>query len=1072
MFISNIAIRRPLFTAMVILAMIVFGTVALLGLGVELFPDVDFPIVSVITTLRGADPETMESRVSDIIEESVNTLSGIKTLKSTSAEGYSLVLVEFQLEKDIDVAYQEVQARVNTIRAQLPTDIDDPIIEKFDPDTAPIMTLVVSGDLGPRELYEIADKQIKDRIQRISDVGSVRIIGGRDRKLWLWLDPIRLQQHNLTVQDVRYALLRQHVEMPGGRIEQERQELVTRTKAEFQSAADIDELIVHQSGSTTIRLKDIGRTEDGLEELRSYAQRGDKPCISLQIRRQSGTNTVRVAHDVKAEIEELKTELAPRGVQLDIAIDTSIYIEQSVSEVYHHLLIGGALAVLTVLVFLLNFRSTFISAMVLPTSILATFMMLAVMGFTLNFMTLMALTLAIGLLIDDAIVVQENIMRHVQEGKPAAFAAEFATREIGLAVLATSLSVVAVFMPTAFTKGIVGRFFFPFGLTVSFAVLISMFVSFTLDPMLSSRLLKKQVHQNIVFRFLERVFQATERAYDVVLGWCIRHRLAVVALAIVMFVVSMSLGRFIKAEFEPKADQSEFEVIARAPLGASLARTREIMEEVRERVAGLPEIAYVTYAIGSGDQQKVNEASMYIRMLDKRQRQAKGLRSQRQFMEYVREKLAGVPDAKISVQEVNSMGGSGWKMAEVQYELLGPDLDVLEKLAAGHLERMRKHPGYKDLDTSYETGRPEASIFIDRERAAELGVSPMDIADTIRCAIGGVDVAKFRAGQDRYDIALRFLESGRNDMSSLLTLRVPSTRGEAVELRNVARVVPTAIPVQIERFNRQRQITVLANLVSEGPDRKVLGDAIQEIEGFTREIGLPQGGYTTTWSGMADIMEESFGNLFFTMILSVIVTYMVLTAQFESLVHPFTIMLSLPLAFVGAMGALLFFGQTLNIFVLMAFIFLLGLVTKNAILLIDYTNTLRDRDGLPRDEALRKAGPVRLRPILMTTFAMFFGMLPSAVGTGEGSETRQPMAIAIIGGLVSSTLLTLLVVPVVYSLLDPISEWIRRRFLETHSEPVPVEALGPEFSSPLPLHEHVPGNGDSAHAAGSSHTVR
>ena len=1037
MFISNIAIRRPLFTTMIICAMLVFGAVSLMGLGVDLFPKVDFPIVTIVTTLRGADPETVESRVSDIIEESVNTLSGIKTLRSTSAEGYSLVLVEFQLEKNIDVAYQEVQARVNTIRAQLPTDVDDPIIDKFDPDAAPIMTLVVSGDLSDRELYHIADKQIKDRLQRIRDVGSVKIVGGRDRKLWLWLDPMRLQQHNLTVQDVRAALLRQHVEMPGGRIEQARQELVTRTKAEFTSADELNDLILAQGDGVTLRLKDVGYAEDGLEELRSYSQRDDKPCIALQIRRQSGTNTVQVARDVKAEIASLKGELAAQGVRLDLAVDTSVYVERSVNEVFHHLIVGGALAVFTVLIFLLNFRSTFISAMVLPTSVMATFMMLAVMGFTLNFMTLMALTLAIGLLIDDAIVVQENIMRHVQEGKPAAFAAEFATKEIGLAVLATSLSVVAVFLPTAFTKGIIGRFFFPFGLTISFAVLISMLVSFTLDPMLSSRMLRKQTHQNAIFRALERAFFLTERIYARVLAVCLRHRLLVVGAAFLLFVASLGLGSLVKMEFAPREDRSEFDVLVRAPLGSSLARTKDIMEQMRARLAGTPEIAYLFYTIGAGDQQKVNEASMYVRMLDKTDRIRKGLRSQGDFMEFIRDRLKGLPDTRISVQEANATGGTGWKMAEIQYELLGPDLGVLEKLAADHLARLRPDPGYKDLETSYEAGRPEATILPNRERAAELGVWPNDVADTIRAAIGGVDVAKLRSGKDRYDIAVRFFEASRDEPQSLMGLLVPSNKGKPVELRNVAKVIPTSIPVEINRYNRQREITLLANLDGK---TKVLGNASQEIEAITKQLGLKPG-YTTAWTGQVQIMRESNQNLGFTMLLSVVVIYMVLTAQFESLIHPFTIMLSLPLAFVGAIASLLAFGQTLNIFAMMAFIFLLGLVTKNAILLIDYANTLRDRDGMERDAAMRRAGPVRLRPILMTTFAMIFGMLPSALGAGEGAEVRRPMAIAIIGGLVSSTLLTLLIVPVVYSLIDPLSEWIRRRVLALRDEPQPQQPL-------------------------------
>jgi hydrophobic/amphiphilic exporter-1 (mainly G- bacteria), HAE1 family len=1044
MFISTVAIRRPIFTAMFILSLIVFGVVSLSGLGVDLMPKVDFPIVTIITTLPGADPESIENSVTDVIEESVNTLSGIKTLSSTTAEGYSLIAVEFQLEKDINVAYQEVQARVNSVKADLDkAGAEAPVIDKVDFDASPILTVIISGDLSDREMFELADKQVRERLQRVRDVGNIKLVGGRERKLWLWLDPDRMNQHGLTVQNVRAELLRQHVEMPGGRVESGRLELVTRTKAEFASAEELDELILSQAGGVPVRLKDVGRTEDGLEELRSYSQKDDKPGIALQVRRQSGTNTVQVAQDVKAEIAKLRAELEPLGVKLDVAIDLSTYIERSLHEVYGHLIIGGALAVLTVLIFLLNVRSTFISAMVLPTSILATFMMMAAMGFTLNRLTLMALTLAVGLLIDDAIVVQENIMRHVQSGKPASFAAEFATKEIGLAVLATTFSVVAVFLPTAYTRGLIGRFFLPFGMTVSFAVLISMLVSFTLDPMLSSRMLRKIEHHNVLFRFFEAGFAWTESLYRGVLGWCLSHRLIVVGMAVALFVASLGLGRFIKTEFSPNEDRSEFEVMVKAPLGASLQRTREIMEDIRGRLKNVPEVDYTFYAIGAGELGKVNEGSIYVRLRPKAERQKARQDSQQQAMEKVRSLVANLPDTRVAVQQVNMMGGGGgWKSTQIQYELCGPDLGTLERLANEHLKRMRNDPGFMDVDTTHEAGRPETSILVDRARAEDLGANPRDIADTVRTGIGGMDVAKFRSGKDRYDIAVRLLEAGRNDPNRILDLSVPSLKLGTVEMRSVASIASSSVPVEINRYNRQRSITVLANLDSNKP----LGNASREIEGFTRQIGLPPG-YSATWAGMTQYMDEAFHNLAFTMLLSIIVIYMVLAAQFESLVHPFTIMLSLPLAFVGALAALLLFGQTVNILTFMAFIFLLGLVTKNAILLIDYTNKLRDRDGLPKNEAIRRAGPVRLRPILMTSIAMIFGMLPSAVGTGEGSEGRQPMGIAIIGGLVSSTLLTLLVVPVVYSLIDPLSEWFRRKVLKPRDA---ADALSSESIT----HEH------------------
>jgi HAE1 family hydrophobic/amphiphilic exporter-1 len=797
--------------------------------------------------------------------------------------------------------------------------------------------------------------------------------------------------------------------------------LVTRTKAEFQSAEELNKLILRQVGTEVVHLKDVGFAEDGLEEQRSYAQFQDKPGMALQIRRQSGTNTVQVANDVKAEVAQIQKELEPRGIRLELAMDTSQYIEQSLTQVKEHLLVGGGMAVLTVLIFLLNFRSTFICALVLPMSIMSTFMMLALAGFSLNIMTLMALTLAVGLLIDDSIVVQENISRHVQAGKSARFAADFATKEIGLAVLATALSVVAVFLPTALTKGIIGRFFFPFGMTISSAVIVSVFVSFTLDPMLSSRLLKKHGKLNPVFGAFEWVFKTMEKTYEKILALSLRWRWTVLAIAVGLFIGSFAFARYIKVEFQPTEDRSEFLIAVRSPVGSSLQRTRDIMETARQQIIHEPEVAYTFYSIGADQMEKVNEGSFYVKLKSKADRRAAKLRSQENLMNDLRGALATIKDAVISVQLFDAIGSSaGMKSQTIQYEMLGPDLKVLEGMSKDLLAKLRTIKGYKDLDTSYEAGKPEASITINRQRAEELGVSPMLVADTVTTAIGGMNVGKFKSEGDRYDIAVRFLEHGRNRMDLLNDLWIPSVKGPPQELRNFAVPIASSIPVQINRYNRQREIVVYANL----EPGKTLGEAQSEIDGFMK--GAVPAGYATEWAGQAQIMTESFGYLAETMVLSVIVIYMVLAAQFESVVHPFTIMLSLPLAFVGALLALLIFGQTVSIMTMMAFIFLLGLVTKNAILLIDYANTLRDRDHMERDAAMRKAGPVRLRPILMTTVAMIFGMLPTALGTGEGSESNAPMAIAIIGGLVSSTLLTLLVVPVVYSLLDPFSELIRK----------------------------------------------
>jgi HAE1 family hydrophobic/amphiphilic exporter-1 len=1008
MVLSRLAIRRPVFITMVMTALIVFGWVSYRRLGVDLFPRVEFPIVTILTRLPGSDPETIETTVTDLVEEAVNTISGIKHLRSTSADSVSQVVVEFELTKDIDVAFQEITAKVAGIRARLPEDVEEPVVEKFDVDSAPIATVVVAGDMPFRELARIAEKSVKDRLQRLPNVGSARLVGFRDRKIWVWLDPALLLRHELAVTDVIQALRRQHVEVPGGRIETGPRDIVAKLAAEFTSAEELASLVVGERGTSQIRLSDVGFAEDGFEEETSRAMLDGRPCIAVQVRRQSGTNTVEVANAVRAEVQALRGALGPAGVRLELAEEQAPFIERSVDEVKHHLVMGGGLAVLIVLFFLLNFRSTFISSLVLPTSVIATFMAMAAMGLSLNMMTLLGLSLAIGLLIDDAIVVQESIMRRIEEGMPAREAADRGTSEIGLAVIATTLSVVAVFIPVAFMGGLVGRFFASFALTVSVAVLISMFVSFTLDPMLSSRILAKPKRRGFVFRALEGGFAWLEKLYERVLAFSLRHRWLVVLLAIGALASMVVLGPRLRSEFIPVEDQSEFNVKVRAPLGASVDTTSAILARIETRVREIPEKQYLFSSVGSDELARANEGTLYVKLVDKAHRS----RSQEQVMNDVRQSLAGIPDAVISVQIVPKVSGGGRRWAQVQFELRGQELGELDRISRELRARMAASGGYVDLDSTFETGKPELDVRVLRERAVALGISPADVGQTLRAAIGGLDVSKFKAEGDRYDIAVRLFESARKKPEAVDDLRIRSASGRLVELRNVATAREVGAPVEIARYNRQRQVTVLANLSG-----KVLGEATTEIEKLTQEIGLPAG-YATGWVGFADTMKETTANMQITLILAVIVIYLVLASQFESFAHPFTIMLTLPLAFIGAIASLVLFDKTVTIYVSMAFIFLMGLVTKNAILVIDLTNTLRRRDGLSSRDALLKAGPIRLRPILMTTVAMIAGMLPVAMGTGAGSESRQPMAIAIIGGLTSSTLLTLLVVPTAYSLLD------------------------------------------------------
>jgi hydrophobic/amphiphilic exporter-1 (mainly G- bacteria), HAE1 family len=1027
---SDVAIRRPVFTTMVVMALVVFGLVGLRSLGIDLFPRVEFPVITIITELRGADPETIETTVTDPIEEAVSTISAIKSLRSTSAEGFSQVIIEFELEKDVDVAYQEVQSKLGAVRGELPTDAEDPVVEKFDVDSSPIMAVVVSADLPPRDLADLADDVIKERLQRVKNVGQVRLVGARQRKVWLWLDRAKLEGHGLAVQDVERALRAEHIEFPGGRVETGPLEYVVKTRAEFESAADFDQMVVAYRGGAPVRVRDLGHAEDGLEERRSAARHDGRPAIALLVRRQSGTNTVQVAQAVKAELERLREELAPRGVRLAIAQDLSVYIEHSIHEIQFHLVMGGALAVLIVFVFLRDWRITLISACAIPTSVISTFILMNALGFTLNMMTMLALSLSIGLLIDDAIVVVENIFRHVEEGQPALAAAHGGTAEIGLAVMAITASVVAVFLPVAFMKGIVGRFFFQFGMTVTFAVIISLFVALTLIPMLAARLLKAGHGHGRLFLLIGRGLDALDAGYSRLLRAALRRRFVTIGLAIATFIGAMALGRFIRAEFIPLEDQSEFNVRVKAPLGASLETTDRILERLRGLVQGQPWVEYTFATIGSDELRRVNEGVMYVKMVPK---DARAL-GQVQAMQWVREQVKGIADARVGVEIVPRVSGGGRKNADIQLEVRGPDLDVLERVADAVRDHMRETPGFADPDTTFDRNKPEVSVSIKRDRAADLGVDPLAVATTVRALIGGADVAKLRSGGDRFDVAVRLQEPFRDRPGDIELLTVRNDRGELVRLSNVARVEVRGGPVQIDRYARTRQITVTANLRRE---TKVLGEAVGELNALVTKLGLPPG-YSFGFAGQADTMKEAFANLLFALFLAVVIIYMVLASQFESFMHPLTIMLSLPLSLVGALGALVATGMTLNIYTMIGIIMLMGLVTKNAILLVDFANHLRQKDGpdtrVGREGALLEAGETRLRPILMTTLAMIFGMLPIALGTGAGSESRAPMAIAVIGGLTTSTLLTLVVVPAVYTVMDDLSrpaEWRLVRWLRS-----------------------------------------
>jgi HAE1 family hydrophobic/amphiphilic exporter-1 len=1024
MWLATTSIKKPVFATMMVLALVVLGIVAYPSIGVDLFPKVDLPIVNVRTALKGASPEIMDIDVTDKIEEAINTINGVKTITSTSTEGVSLVTVEFVLERDIDLAVQDVREKVSTIRAKLPKDIDEPVIEKVDPDATPVLWFALWGDKSARDLSTYADEVLKEQLQRINGVGAIRLYGLRLRQARIWLDADKMKAYGMTAQDITKALARENLELPGGRIESDTKEYSVKVKGEFPRIQDFNELVLASSKGAVVKLKDVGRAEDGMEEKRTIGRFNGVSSVNIGIQKQSGTNTVEVVERVKGELGLIRKNL-PAGMNLSIGFDQSDFIKRSIHEVQFHLVYGGIFAILAVLLFLRNWRSTIISALAIPTSIIATFAIMNAFGFTFNNMTMLALSLSIGILIDDAIIVIENITRHVDEGKSPKEAAAFATSEIGLAVLATTLAIAVIFMPVAFMKGIIGRFFFQFGMTVVFSVLVSLFVSFTLTPMLASIYLKhKNPEENrkkgIFGRISDRLeagYESIEQFYRKYLDVAMGRRGMILGFAFLIFLFSLFITRFIGKEFIPNEDQSRFVIRLQMPIDYSVEEVDRMGRRAEQIVKQLPEVSSALYSQGGGQTRETNKANLMINLKPKSQR----TKNQEQIKAEVRRALRQIVGLKASAENVSLIGG-GQRQVPIMYSIRGRDLKVLEGYSREIAGQYAKLPGIVDVDTSLETGQPEIRTFIDRDKAADLGIDVASIAEAVNFLIGGeVEITKFKDETKgrRYDVRARLNPGDRVNPQDMGKLYVRAKDGKLVDLSNLVRLQEGGGPSIINRVDRQRAITLFANL-----EEKPLGTAKEELDAISSRVLTAE--YSGRYKGMADTMGESFQYLMFALALGIIMAYMILAAQFESFTHPFTVLLSMPLALIGAFGALLIFGKTLNIFSFIGLILLMGLVKKNAILLVDYTNVLRAR-GLSRREALLEAGPVRLRPILMTTFAMIFGMMPIAIGIGEGAETRSPMALATIGGLLTSLVLTLIVVPVAYDVLGDLQERLAAR---------------------------------------------
>jgi HAE1 family hydrophobic/amphiphilic exporter-1 len=1033
---AEVCIRRPVFAMMIILALVVVGAAAYFRLGVDRFPSVDLPTVAVRTYLPGASPEEAEAEIAQPIEEAVNTVEGISELRSISGQGTSFVIATFNLNRDIDTAAQDVRDRVASVVRDLPRDADPPVISKFNNDSTPVLTIAVSSDRPLRELTEIADKIVKPQLERSDGVGEVMIVGGLQRAINIWVDPERLAAYQIPISTVRTALVRQNADVPGGNVTTGIREQTLRTMGRIADPKAFSDLVVTTMDGSPIRVRDIGWAEDGTKEQRSTARLNGVPTVTLEVRRQSGANTVAVIEAVKANLSRVAAQLPP-DVKLEPIRDQSRYIYEALHEINLHLIMGSILASLVVLAFMRSWRSTLIAAIAIPASVIATFGMMRALNFTLNSVTMLALVLMVGIVIDDAIVVLENIFRFVEEKKMGTFeAARKATAEIGLAVMATTFSLVVIFVPVSFMSSISGRFLYQFGITAAVAVMVSLLVSFTLTPMMSARLLSARDAAGSHGAKSRRGFYAwIDRTYTRMLATTMRHRVVVSVLALLVIASSVPLYKKVRQEYIPSdVDEAEFDVGVTAPEGTSLAAMDDVMRSVENDLRSTPGVRLVLANVGARFIGGVNEGQAYVRIAPHDERifslprlwrdllhgkpleAFQGNYSQRDVMIDIRRRLRKYRDLRTSVRNAPSFNiGGGY--SEIDFVLRGPDLTELSRYA----ERLRQRApelGVIDADTTLKLDKPELRVEIDRHRAADLGVSTEDIATALRLMVGGDQkVSRFRDAlvNDDYDIQLRLSEGNRNDPGTISRLYVPRQGGGLVRLDSVVRIVPTQAASRIDRLDRQRQVSLRAS-VAPG---YALGDRIAALRQEVANMNLPAA-YTTSVSGRGRELERTFTEFIWAFLLSIIFMYMILASQFESLVHPFTILFSLPLSVPFALFSLWFTGNTLNLYSALGILVLFGVVKKNAILQIDHMNQLR-RAGMSRPDAIMQGNRDRLRPILMTTLALVAGMLPLAVGTGPGAEERRAIAMVVIGGQSLSLLLTLLCTPVVYSVLEDLA---------------------------------------------------
>ena len=1001
--IANISIKKPVFITVIMIALTILGYTSYQKLVLNEMPNVDMPYVSVMIIEPGATPEQIESKVTKKIEDAVGKISGIETITSTINEGSSQTTIAFNLDKDGEVAAQEVRDKISTVRGELPTDIQDPIISKFDMSASSILSIAVYGSEDTKQMTDFIDNNLKKKLYTVSGIGSVDVSGEDTREIHIKLDNNKLLAYGLSPSDVVNGIKRDNIDQSTGKVVDGDNEISITTNSRIKKIEDFKNILVTKKNNTEIRLKDVAKVEDGFEEKSSIAYYQGNQAIGIDIVKQSGANTVEVAEEVKKIINEVKASL-PEGIQLDVVSDNSIAIEESVNEVMKTIFEGCVLAVIIVFLFLNEWESTLISALSLPISVISTFSCMKIMNFSLNSMSLMALSLAVGLLIDDAIVVIENIVRHLHMGKSSIQAAKEATSEIGFAVIATTLAVISVFFPIAMVEGIIGKYTIEFALTVVFSMIVSLIVSFTLVPMMSSRMLKVEEKESKTFigkffKWFNKKFDIFAEKYSNLLVFSLDKRLLVLGLSAAMFVGSIGLATLLGFESMPATDNGQVSVSAAFDSGITLDTASEKTKQIEAVISKYPEVKFMYSTV------KKSSTSIKIELLDKKERKE----SSKVIAEKLRTDLKGISGAQITVG-IASKAGAGSK--DVAYNLVGDDREKLEVFANKIAAEMSKDPNARDIGTNSKAGTPQVRIEVDRDKAADLGVNSSDVASMLSTLFNGSAVSKYDSGRERYDVKISIDDSERKNLNDLDNIYVLGTKNQQIPLSQVTKKVVETTSSSLHRYNKQPQVEVSANVVG------ITTGTFESNYKAKMESQLPEG-VSLSIGGTSGQMAEGMQSLIQAIFLSILFLYLVMAAQFESFIDPISIMFALPLAIIGAVLGLFVFGSSISMICMIGIIMLMGLVAKNGILLIDAAKE-KMKQGIPIKEALREAGYVRLRPIIMTTLAMIFGMIPAAIATGAGSESRAPMAQAIIGGLITSSILTLFVVPIVYTILDDI----------------------------------------------------